>query len=138
MDPVTIALVAGLVGAAGSTLSGIQASRGQAKAADAEAKSLREQAAFDERESRQRARRVIAKGRAVGAASGVDIGSGSPLLLELESAREAELEAQAIRAGGRNRVAGKKFESRLARGRIPGQIAGGVFKAGTALSQFLK
>ena len=132
MDPATLALVVGVASAAGSTLSSVQASRGQAKAAEAEAKSLREQAAFDERESRQRARRVIAKGRAVGAASGVDIGSGSPLLLELESAREAELEAQAIRAGGLNRVAGKKFESRLARGRIPGQIAGGVFKAGNA------
>jgi len=130
------ALIAG-VGVLGQTLSGIQASRGQAAVAEAEAESIRQQAEFDERESRQRARRVIAKGRAIGAASGVDIGSGSPLLLELDSAREAELEAQAIRASGSNRVAGRQFEARLARGRIPGQIAGGVFRAGTILSQFI-
>ncbi len=108
-----------------------------AAAAEAEAESLRQQAGFEERESRQRARRVIAKGRAVGAASGVDIGSGSPLLLELDSAREAELEAQAIRASGANRVAGKRFESRLARGRIPGVIFGGTARGGTILSEFL-
>jgi len=132
-----IPLVIGVVGAIGQTISQVQASRGQAAAADAEAESIREQAAFEERESRQRSRRVIAKGRAIGAASGVDIGSGSPLLLELDSAREAELEAQAIKAGGANRIAGKRFESRLARGRIPGQIFGGFAKGGTILSQFL-
>jgi len=73
----------------------------------------------------------------VGSASGVNIGSGSSLLLELDSAREAELEAQAIKASRANRVAGKRFESRLARGRMPGTIFGGVARDGTILSQFL-
>lgn len=126
-----------VVGLIGQTLSGIQAARGQAAAAEAEAESIRESARFDEAQSRRRSAQIIAKQRAIGAASGIDPSTGTPLLLELDNARQAELEAQAIRTGAQNRVASRKFEARLARGRIPGIALSGVAKTGSVLSSLL-
>lgn len=126
-----------LAGTAGKTLSDIQASRAGSRAARAEARSMRESAAFEEAQFRKRAAQLLAKQRAIGAASGVDISSGSPLTMMLDSAREAELEALSIRRSGEIGAEGKKFESRLARRRIPGQAFAGVAKTGSILSQWL-
>lgn len=133
----TIATTAAAAGTVGKTISGIQTSRAQSKAARAEAGSIRESAAFEEAQFRKRAAQVLAKQRAIGAASGIDISSGSPLAVMLDTAREAELEAQAIRRSGEIGVEGKKFESRLVRGRVPGQLFAGAAKTGTILSQWL-
>lgn len=134
----TIAATTAVVGTAGQTIAGIQASRGQAKAARAEARSLRESAALEEGQFRKRAAQLLAKQRAIGAASGVDISSGSPLMIMLDSAREAELEALSIRRSGEIGAEGKKFESRLARGKIPGQAGAGIAKTGSILSEWLR
>jgi len=88
------------IAAVGQTVSQIQAARGQARAASAEAASIREAAGFEERQTRRRAQEIIAKGQAIGAASGLDIASGSPLLMELENVRQAELEALSVRHRG--------------------------------------
>jgi len=114
------------------TISEVQQARSQAKAFDAEAKSIKYQAQFEEKQSRRQSAMLIGKQIATGAAAGVDITSGSPLFMELDSVRQAELEALNIRNQGRNAAAGRKFAARMTRAQIPGIIMGGVAKlAGT-------
>jgi hypothetical protein len=123
-----------VLGSVGTMLSGIQQANAQAKGARSEAKSIEEQAAFQEQQSRRQSRMLIGKQIAVGAASGVDITSGSPLFMELDSVKQAELEALNIRHQGALGSASKKFEARMAKARIPGIIMGGVAQAGGALA----
>lgn len=130
MDPGTLALTASIVGTIGQTISGVQSARQQAYNLDAEAKSERLAAEEEARRSRYENRRKIARARALGAASGVDIGSGSPLLSVLDSVRQAELEAQTLSYGGQLRQQQKKAAARAARGQIPGLIFGGLAKTG--------
>ena len=132
-----LAAAVAVIGTIGQTLSQVQAARGQARAAGAEAASIREAAGFEERQTRRRAAEIIAKGRAIGAASGIDIASGSPLLMELENVRQAELEALSVRHRGETAARGKQFEAKLARGQIPGIILGGVAKTGSVLSNWM-
>lgn len=128
------ALLTSAVGAVGSTLSGVQQARGQARAATAEAKSIRQQSAFEEQQYRRTARMAIGQQVATGAASGVDITSGSPLFMELDSIRQAELEALNIRQQGKYGAASKRFEARMAKSRIPGIIMGGAAGVGQGLT----
>jgi hypothetical protein len=137
MSLLAAATALSLAGTAGQTFAQVQAAKGQAKAAEAEAASIREAAAFEETSFRRRAAQVMAKGRAIGAASGVDISTGSPLLLELDNARQAELEALNIRRTGQVGAAGKQFEAKLAKAAIPGIILGGVAQSGSVLSNWL-
>lgn len=132
-----IAAAVAIVGTVGQTLAGVQAAKGQAKAAEAEAASIREASAFEERQFRRRAALAIGKWQAIGAASGVDIATGSPLLLELDNARQAELEALNIRRTGEVGAAGKQFEAKLAKAAIPGIILGGVAQTGSVLSNWM-
>jgi hypothetical protein len=109
------ALILGAIGIGGQTLASMRAGRFAAGAAEAEAVSIREAAAAEEAQSRRESARVMAKGRAIGAAAGLDIASGSPLLLELENAKQAELEALTIRRRGQQAAFAKTLEARLAR-----------------------
>lgn len=131
-------LILGGIGTVGQTLSSIQAARGQARAADLEAESATQAAAFEETQFRRRAALAIAKGQAVGAAAGLDLTSGSPLLLDLENARQAELEALNIRRTGHVAASAKRFEAKLARNAIPGLVLGGLAKGGSLLSDFTR
>lgn len=130
------ALAAGMIvlGSVGTMLSGISQANAQAKGAKSEAKSIVEQAAFQEQQSRRQSALAIGKQVATGAASGVDITSGSPLFMELDSIRQAELDALNIRHQGALGAASKKFEARMAKARIPGIIMGGIAGAGGGLT----
>ena len=128
------------IGTAASTVALIQSSRTQAAVAEAQAKAgevqatniediselesearireaagIKESAEFEERKSRRRSQQLIAKQRAIGAASGIDISSGSPLFMELDSTRQAEIEALNIRRSGEISSTGKEFEANLGR-----------------------
>lgn len=120
----------------GQTLSGIQQANAQAKAANAEARSIADQAAFDEQQYRRKASIAIGKENAMGAASGLDITSGSPLFMELDNIRQAELDALNIRHQGQLGVASKQFQARMAKAQIPGIIMGGMAKSGSTLSSW--
>lgn len=137
MQLAAAALALQAIGTIGQTAAQVQAARGQARAAEAEATSIREAAAFEETQSRRRSAQLMAKGLAIGAASGVDISSGSPLLLELDNARQAELEALNIRRTGEVAARGREFEARLARRAIPGLVFGGLAQSGSVLSSWL-
>lgn len=129
-----VAAALSVLGSVGSMLSGISQANAQAEGARAEAKSIEEQAAFQEGQSRRQSRMLIGKQIAAGAASGVDITSGSPLFMELDSVRQAELDALNIRHQGALGSASKRFEARMAKARIPGIIMGGISQAGGSLA----
>jgi hypothetical protein len=60
--------------------------------------------------------------------------SGSPLFMELDSVKQAELDALNIRHQGELGVASKQFQARMAKAQIPGIIIGGLSKAGGAFA----
>jgi hypothetical protein len=145
-----VGLGLGLVGIAGEVISGLGAAESEAVAAESvagfqeiEARSIEEAAAADEAADRRRTARALGKLRAQGAATGVDPSSGSLLLLNLDSAKEAELSALNIRQRGALRAFEKRVGAKLsrqraeiARGRKGGIIAGGIFKGGSLLAGF--
>jgi hypothetical protein len=114
------------VGTVGSTASNVIAQDVQSKALDAEGRSIAEQAAFDERQQRRANRLMLGEGVARGAASGVAITSGSPLLHELDRVRQSEIEALSIRRQGEIGQSVKRFESRMTRKQIPFTILAGA------------
>jgi len=154
------AVIAGYIGAAAAVAgagiaiySAISTAQNQAEAAKAQSKSLeteaesaRAAAAFEEASYRRRAAFLLSKQQAIGAASGLDITTGSPLAQELDNVTQAELEAINIRTSGSITASGREFESRMARyrgtyasGQIPGLAATGALKiGGSVLSSWTK
>jgi hypothetical protein len=107
--------------------------RRQAKATEkfrlAEAASARESAAFEERQFRRRVALLRGANTASLVGAGLDPTGGSPLYLELDTVRQAELNALNIRRTGELNATTSEFEARLARmkaGMVPstGLIAG--------------
>jgi hypothetical protein len=80
-----------------------------------EAEAIAESAAFEERQARRKSTLILGKQRAIAAAAGVESSSGSPLLAELDSIRESEIEALSIRRVGQMGVVAKQYESELAK-----------------------
>ena len=114
--------------------------RAAAEASDLQAKSQLDTAAYNERQFRRRADLIVGQQQAIFGAAGVDTASGSPLLQELDTVRQTEMEALNIRRGGDVAAAASRFEARLRRfqgdyfsGQIPGQIAGGVLQGGGSI-----
>jgi len=145
-----VALGLGLVGTAGQVISErgaaeseAQQAEAQARLADIEAGSIESAARAEEDADRRRTARILGKQRAVSGAAGIDITSGSALLLELDSAKEAELSALTIRQRGAVGVRGKRQEAifarqqaGIARGRKGAAIAKGIFRGGSLLTEF--
>jgi len=127
----------GILGSIGSTIANVQASDVQAKALDAEARSVKAQTEFEEEQQRRKNRLLLGQANAQAAASGIDISSGSPLLLELDRVKQTEIEALNIRRSGENKVAALNFQRRLVRRQIPFQILGGLAQGGSILSSYV-
>ena len=75
----------------------------------------------------------MARGRATAEAAGVDVSSGTPLLLQLNNARQAEMEALNIRRTGAIRAAQYKMTTDYL-----GPLATGAARGGSILTQWLK
>jgi hypothetical protein len=109
------------LGAAGSIISTMQQLQendyqqkmlgNQALQSQYQAQAATEAAQFEENKYRLNAERVLAKSRATVAAGGLDISSGSPLLMELDSTRNAEISALNIRRTGAIQAQGFMFQS---------------------------
>src|SRR3990170_4448062 len=139
-----VALGVTLLAIAGQTYSSVQAAESQAKAYESEekareveAESMRQAAAYEEQQYRYRTAIAASKGRAIGAAAGLDISFGSPLFMDIENARQREIEALNIRRTGEVSASGKLYEARMAgygaratRAGVPGIVMGGVAQAG--------
>ena len=124
-----------VAGAAGGTIAKVQEADLTAKGLQAEARSIEAQAAFDETQQRRKNRLILGEANAQAAASGVQISSGSPLLLELDRVKQAEIEALSIRRAGSIQAEGRRYGARLARRSIPWTILGGILQGG---SSFMK
>lgn len=145
-----IALGIGLVGVAGQVVSGLKAAESEAGQFETvagfqeiEARSITDAAAAEEEMDRRRTARALGRLRAIGAASGVDPSGGSLLLLNLDSAKEAELSALTIRQRGelgafekRTGAQLSRRQAAIARGRKGGIIAGGLVRGGSLLAGF--
>lgn len=121
-----------VVAAAASAYAQYQAGQAQAKvfraearAAEERAQAARDAAAAEEAQVRAKNDRIRAMARARASASGVAPDFGSPLLVELENARQAQLESDLILYGGQIQQRFLQQESRLLtyRGRIARRAA---------------
>ena len=125
-----------LVSAMGEAAQG-QAAKGQAKfeAAVQQQQATRERqvAAGEERDFRRSQSALLARRRAVLGASGIDLSSGSPLLATSDFAREAELQAQRIRAGGATRATRLEQQAQLTKAAGVGAVEGSYLRAGSSL-----
>lgn len=132
-----------IIGAVSSGISAIgQIQAGQAAAAQAafQSRVLHQQAAFErqraaiqEAQFRRDAARLGGKQRALLAKAGVRVAEGSPLLLQVETAAQAELEALTIRAGGDITAAQLRQEAILQRMRGQSSRTAGFIGVGKSL-----
>lgn len=101
----------------------------QAKVAENNALAARQQAEFDERQHREKARLALSQQRARAAKSGV-LAEGSPLFFNADTGEEAEIGALNIRRGGqlrsdsfRSQGAQSLYSAGLAQQRAERQVA---------------
>jgi hypothetical protein len=105
----------------------------QAALAENNAIASRQQAEFDERQHREKARLTLSSQRARSAKSGVLASEGSPLFLNIDTGQDAEIGALNIRRQGEMRAQG--FQSEAALGLFKGKAAQqqGYLSAGKSL-----
>jgi hypothetical protein len=114
-------VVVALIGVGLSTYAASEQAAAQRRAAkreekfrEQEAESIRQAAEYEERQFRRRVGLLIGKQHAELAALGIDPASGSPLILALDTARQAELEALNVRRSGAQAASAREFEASLA------------------------
>lgn len=115
------------------TVASVQAAKANADNANMEADSIATGAAYDERQQRRQLGLMRGQANAQAAASGVDITSGSPLLLELDRVKQSELEALNTRRSGQIGVTSKRFQAEMYKQSIPYLIAGGAAQGGSSI-----
>lgn len=128
------ALAIQAIGTIGSTMAQANAADAQAQAAEQEAISVKQASESFERQARRRSGLIMGQSRAIVAASGIDPSSRSAVLLDLDNARQAEIEALDIRRFGQVSAAGKRYQGTLAKASIPGIYLGGAAQGGSILS----
>ena len=126
-----------LAGTVGSTIANIRAANAQAAGLEYEARTLEDNAKFEARQERRRQRILQGQGNAIAAASGLDVTSGSPLLLELDRVRQGEIEVQSIKRAGGIAATTRRYGASLAKGSIPYSILGGAAQGGSILTQYM-
>lgn len=124
-----IPAIISIIGTTIQTVSQVQ----QANAEAAQDRSLAKQeigfARTEEDINRRRSAQIIAKQQAGAAAAGLDIGSGTPLALLMDSAFNAEMNALQIRKRGEMSATFYKNRARQVKAQIPGLIFQGVTSA---------
>ena len=135
-----VGAVVALIGVAVSTYAAYEQAETQQKFAKYNAKVAENQAAGERmragvaaNQQREAHRRLIANQRAQYGVSGVDVASGSPLLVIADSAKQAELDAQIILAGGEARGIGFEAQAGLSRFQGRQAAAAGYANAGSTL-----
>jgi hypothetical protein len=97
------------------------ASEYNAQVAEHQATLARQAAAIREEQQREHDRRLMARARAIYGVSGVSALEGSPLFVQLDNARQAELNALRLRYGGEVQATG--FLSQAGLDRFLGETA---------------
>ncbi len=136
------AIIVGVISVAVSATAAAQAAHQQQQAAkfnkrvaENTAQAARQAAEANAASRKEQFRRVLAQQRANIGGSGVSDTTGSPLLVQIDSARQAELDVLRVQHGGEQRALG--FESEAAYARYAGRQAAtaGYIGAGTSLLQ---
>jgi len=134
-----MAYVAGamaLLGTVMGTGSQLAANKANAQSTEMEAQNVEQNAALQERQFRRSAGLQAGEGRAIAAASGVRMDTGSPLLQQLDFAKQSEIEAQTIRRTGTMQAGALRYGSRmLNRSNLFTGLSGGM-QGGSILSSF--
>ena len=113
-----MSFIGSLISAKGSRDQGIAQSTAykyNAAINEQNAIAARTKADYEEKETRQKAQKLMSTQRALYAKAGVDLSSGSPLLVLADTAAEAEEDALAVRWGGDVAVAEQKNQATLNR-----------------------
>lgn len=97
-----------------SAYSSYATGQAQSNAAKANAKAAERKAEYDEQIHRERVKQLLSKQRAMIGKSGLEM-SGSPLLLMEDTAKQGELDALAIRYGGKINASRYKAPAQAAR-----------------------
>jgi hypothetical protein len=135
-----VGAVATTAGAAVSAYASYQQGQAQkkayeynAKVAENQAEIAKQQGEFRARQQRERDRRLRAQARAIQGVSGVEVGEGSSLLVDIDNARQAELNAQAAKYATEAQRANILAEAQLSR--FKGDVAerGATLGAGATL-----
>jgi hypothetical protein len=127
----------GLLGTAGKTVSNVLAADTQAKVDENKALNAEQNAQQQEIQSRRQFKFATGEANAIGAASGLDLTQGSPLKMELDRTKQAEIQALSIRRAGATEAQGYRFDARMARRSIPGSIIQGLAGGGSILTRYV-
>lgn len=106
-------MAASVGGAAVSAVGAAGANKANAGAMEWAARQAEEDAIFEETQQRREMKLKLGEANALGAASGVAITSGTPLMLELDRAKQAELQALYTRYQGDVKAAGFRGQGAL-------------------------
>lgn len=133
LEVATLAAVGAAVSAVGTVASGVmsfQQARSQAAAQEQQAAFARRQAQIDADEFRRRQKRLLGTARATRGATGVDLLSGSPLLVDDDTIDEIVFQTERIRQGGD--ITATRLEQQAGYTRAAGTsaLAGSVLSAG--------
>lgn len=101
--------------------------------AEKQAEIERQKQLFQAQQQADADRRTRAAARTLQGASGVEVGEGSSLLVDLDSARQAELNYQAIRYAGDVRVRALSAQAAIDRAQAPFVAQMGTIGAGATL-----
>lgn len=129
----------GILLALAGPVMGLLGANSQASALDAQAKAQQQQTNIAVNAERRQNAKVLAKQEAIGAASGLDTSTGTPLEMALDTAYTGELNALNLKNQGQMRVQSLKAKARSTRtAGLFNAIGGAISNSGTFLSQFLK
>ena len=135
MSETTLLIASTAVSAIGAISQGVaaqQAAEFNAAIARQNAEIERQRATLQEETERRRSRALLGAQRATFAKAGVTL-EGTPLLVQQETAAEAELDARIIRHGGQLNVARELARARAERFGGRAALSAGLFRAGTTL-----
>jgi len=125
-----------VVGAAGSIASGISANnvaKYNAEVAQNNANAERQRAAYEADITKGRVRQVVGAQRAAGAASGLDVRSGTPIAVLGDTAKSGELDVLARLYQGESAAVAYENDARRMKAEGKASQMGGFINAGTSL-----
>lgn len=133
LEIATVAAIGAAVAAVGTVASGAMSfmqARSQAKAQEQQADFTRRQAEIDASEFRRNQRRLLGEARATRGATGVDLLSGSPLLVDDETIDEIIFQTERVRQGGEITAGRLENQAQFTRAAGTSALVGSVIEAG--------
>jgi hypothetical protein len=132
---ITASTIISSVGTIASTVGSIMQAQGQAKVAENQAKLAMAQGALALRQQRRKAEKIMGAQEAAYGAAGVELGTGTPVAVMTDTARELALDAAIIKWNAKARAGVYESMADQYESMIPGLALGGLAKAGGILTE---